>query len=114
MSQRQINVAHTKSLKPNYKGMSPLQKRLVKLQEEHDMLNKSISQTYRIGHTRFGNDFRTHPAFQVDFELIFKWEKRKESILKSIDRAENKHDVQLVDVSHLHNELKRASYGGSF
>ena len=113
MSQRQINAAYTRKSKPCYRGLSSIQKRLIKLQEEYNMLERSINSTYKIGLNRFGKDFRKHLSFQHDFSLIYIWGQRREKILELIDRIEIKNNIKLLDVLHLHNEL-RMNYSGSY
>ena len=91
------------------------EKRIVKLDEQHEQLSKSVHETYRYGFNKYGENFRKHPDFQDDFNLIGEWEVRKEKIRKSIRRVEEKHglDWEQVVKKHRVNQMAKG-YGGSF
>jgi len=115
MTQQQINMAHRRSLKSSYKDLSRQEKRIVKLQERINMLDKSIDTTYRLGFSYYGKDFRTHPRFQKDFELIFEWETEKEKAFTKINRIEEKYGLERGEVMRMFFSYNRSrSYHGSF
>jgi hypothetical protein len=96
-----------------YKGLSYAQKRLIKLDEEKEQLQKSIVRTYKLGKIKYGKNFRKDERFFDSFELIFRWENRIEKINESINRLEEKHNLKLRDAWRVRMSINR-HYHGSF
>jgi len=115
MSQTQINAAHRKMRTVSYKGLKPHEKLVVKYNEELTQLDKSISNSYKIGKTKYGDGFRQDERFLDTFDLIFKWESRKEKIRNTISKLELKYKCSEDSILALCNKLNRGrGYGGSF
>ncbi|MBU0491791.1 MAG: hypothetical protein KKA73_06460 [Chloroflexi bacterium] len=115
MTQRQIDAAYRRSLKPTYRYLRPPEKRLVQAQRRIDVLERNIAATYRLGQLRYGPNFRKDPRFQEDFELIYAWEEEVEKLMARISRLEAKYDLQRDQVMALFQQVNRdRCYGGSF
>lgn len=118
MTQRQIDAAFRRSLKTSYKHLTPEQKRIVKAQERYDQLHRDIGEIYRLGQVRFGPDFRKHPGFLDDFDLIATLEEEKSKLRQRIKRLENKHRLDCAEVMKFHRTMNSARssamLGGSF
>jgi hypothetical protein len=115
MTQRQINAAHRRSLKPTYKGLETAESRLVKKIEQVEQLEKSIAETYRLGKQRYGPGFRKDSRFQEDFTLIFQWEEAKLKLLASVSRLEDRYQLDRDVVMKKFRLLNQGrGYGGSF
>lgn len=114
MTQKQINAAYNRSLKTTYKHLSPVQKRLVKLQEQIEQNDKDIMMIERALIKTHGDNWRK-AVENSDTELFFSLNLDNIKLSEKITRIEEKHNLDRTEVMKYHRMCNvNFCYGGSF
>lgn len=117
MTQRQINAAAMRSLKMSYKWFTPVQKRLIKAQEQIDRNTKECTTIERSLIARHGKGWRRHPGAEndLDYSLYMGMQLDNIKLSERISHLEEKHGLECTELMGQFRELNRGRcYGGSF
>lgn len=116
MTQRQIEMAHRRSLKTKYKHLTSVQKRYVKLVERERMLEHSFHEAWRYVTTRQAPPYLPENTPEELLDAIDRAEAYRLELVKvraSMDRLVEKYDLDTDYILNMHMQSNLAP-GGSF
>lgn len=98
MSRQGILRAHKRMITPSYNHLTAQEKRLVKMNERIDSITQSIDRIFVNGFNRYGETFRSEPAFQDAFTLAGELVTEREKLWASIDGLCKKYELNEAEI----------------